>query len=103
MLQEYQRLDETALFRRSKTRQITYHTLSVSDLVASSTDACDGNVSSNVKIVSASSDEPDGRVGTLNDIVIASNCKSVQLWAERDELFAGEIQSFIGFARAAKM
>jgi hypothetical protein len=49
----------------------------VSDLVASATDDCDGNVINSVVIEKATSDEPDGGDGTLHDIVIASNCKSV--------------------------
>lgn len=62
----------------------------MSDLAASATDDCDGNVLSNVKIVSASSDEPEdapsGDDGaTKNDIVIAANCQSIKLRAERNE------------------
>jgi hypothetical protein len=58
MLQEYQRLDETALFRTS-------------DEVENAPGLGDGN--------------------TLNDIVIASGCKSVQLRAERDGTKDGRV------------
>jgi endo-1,4-beta-xylanase len=64
-----------------------YSTVSVSDLVASASDLCDPGVSLNsVVIASVSSDEPDNSAGdgnTINDIVIAPGCKSVQLRAER--------------------
>ena len=59
----------------------------VSDLVTSLSDNCDPNLGiSNVKIVSVYSDEPDDANAdgfTINDIVIAADCKSVQLRAER--------------------
>jgi uncharacterized repeat protein (TIGR01451 family) len=66
----------------------SYNTFTMSDLVASATDNCSGNVFNNVVITSVSSDEPEEAAGggdgnTLNDIVIAANCKSVQLRAER--------------------
>src|SRR6201988_691756 len=65
----------------------TYSTFNVSDLVTSVTDNCgvNGGISS-VVIVSASSDEPDDANADgsrINDIVIAADCKSVQLRAER--------------------
>lgn len=65
----------------------TYATFNVSDLVTSVTDNCgvSGGISS-VVIVSASSDEPDDANAdgqTINDIVIAADCKSLQLRAER--------------------
>jgi hypothetical protein len=64
-----------------------YSTVSVSDLVASASDLCDPSVSLNsVVIASVSSDEPENSAGdgnTINDIVIAPGCKSVQLRAER--------------------
>jgi hypothetical protein len=64
-----------------------YTTLNVNNLVASAVDNCDATVGvSSVKIASVSSDEPDNSSGdgnTINDIVIAGDCKSVQLRAER--------------------
>jgi hypothetical protein len=64
-----------------------YATVNVTDLVASASDLCDPSVNINsVVIASVSSDEPNNSVGdgsTTNDIVIAGDCKSVQLVAER--------------------
>ena len=63
-----------------------YATVNVSDLVAGVTDNCDPNLDGSVKIASVSSDEPDngGSDGnTINDIVIAGDCESVQLRKER--------------------
>src|SRR4029079_684391 len=65
----------------------TYSTFDVSDLVTSVSDNCDANIGiSSVKIVSASRDEPDDANAdgfTVNDVVIAADCNSVQLRAER--------------------
>jgi hypothetical protein len=65
-----------------------YQTINVTDLVASASDSCDSGVNlSQVFISQVTSDEAENSVGdgnTLNDIVIAANCKSVQLRAERD-------------------
>ena len=65
----------------------TYSTFDASDLVTSVSDNCDPNVGiSSVVIVKVSSDEPDDANAdgfTINDIVIANDCKSVQLRAER--------------------
>jgi hypothetical protein len=67
-----------------------YQTVKVADLVASAADTCDTGLGlSNVVIKSVSSDEPQdisggGDGNTLNDIVIAADCKSVQLRAERN-------------------
>jgi hypothetical protein len=65
-----------------------YTTINVTDLVQSVSDSCDGSVSiSNVVISKVTSDEIENGNGdgnTTNDIVIASNCKSVQLRSERD-------------------
>lgn len=74
----------------------SYRTVTIADMVASATDDCDGNVISNVVIVSVTSDEPDDAPGnadgkTTNDIVIAGDCKSVQLRAERDEKKNGRV------------
>ena len=62
----------------------------MTDLVASVTDNCDTSIGiGNVVIARVSSDEPengndDGN--TVNDIVIAADCKSVRLRRERDRL-----------------
>jgi hypothetical protein len=67
-----------------------YQTVKVADLVASAHDDCDPGVDrDDVDIPQATSDEPEDIAGggdgsTLNDIVIAPGCKSVQLRAERD-------------------
>ena len=64
-----------------------YRTINVNDLVTSVTDNCDSSIGvDDVVITSVSSDEAengnsDGN--TTNDIVIAGDCKSVQLRAER--------------------
>lgn len=66
-----------------------YQTLSVSQLVASASDGCDASVDINDVVISqATSDEledaPGGGDGnTNNDIVIAPDCKSLQLRSER--------------------
>jgi hypothetical protein len=64
-----------------------YTTIQVADLVASASDLCDPGVNINsVVIASVTSDEPENSAGdgnTVNDIVIADGCKSVQLRAER--------------------
>ncbi|MDT4952913.1 MAG: hypothetical protein QOJ02_1051 [Acidobacteriota bacterium] len=66
----------------------SYKTVNVTDLVASVTDSCDTTIAvSNVVISKVTSDETENGNGdgnTLNDIIIAANCKSVQLRAERD-------------------
>lgn len=59
-----------------------YHTIGVTDLVASASDSCDANVNLNsVVIAEVSSDEGASSSG---DILIANDCKSVQLRATRD-------------------
>jgi hypothetical protein len=64
-----------------------YSTIEVTDLVASASDLCDPSVNINsVRIAQVTSDEPDNSGGdgnTTHDIVIAADCKSVQLRAER--------------------
>jgi len=64
-----------------------YETINLSSLVASASDACDPTVDlSDVVISQATSDEAENGNGdgnTPNDIVIAPDCKSVQLRAER--------------------
>lgn len=65
----------------------TYTTFNVTDLVTSVSDNCDSGLGvGDVQIVSVASDEPDNAAGdgnTINDILIAGDCKSVQLRAER--------------------
>jgi hypothetical protein len=73
----------------------SYHTFNVTDFVASAS-GCEGDLTSSVVITSISSDEaennPLGADGnTLNDIVIAADCKSVQLRAERDGNLNGRV------------
>lgn len=63
-----------------------YHTINVSSLVTSVSDSCSSNLINSVVITSVSSDETENGNGdgnTNNDIVIAANCKSVQLRSER--------------------
>ncbi|HVF43377.1 MAG TPA: HYR domain-containing protein, partial [Pyrinomonadaceae bacterium] len=66
-----------------------YATLTMANLVASVTDSCDPSVDINDVVVSqATSDEAEDAAGngdgnTSNDIVIAPDCKSLQLRAER--------------------
>ena len=64
-----------------------YETIKVSDLVTSASDNCDASVGlGGVVISKVTSDELENSGGdgnTLNDIVIAPNCKSVQLRSER--------------------
>ena len=64
----------------------SYTTFNVTDLVSGVSDNCDSGLISSVQIVSVSSDEPDDANAdgsTINDIVIAADCKSLQLRAER--------------------
>ena len=65
-----------------------YQSFSVTDFVAGVTDSCATSLNlSSVVISQVTSDELENSGGdgnTLNDIVIAANCKSVQLRAERD-------------------
>jgi CSLREA domain-containing protein len=73
-----------------------YETFNLSDFVSGATDNCNANLLSSVVIASVTSDElednPNGGDGnTLNDIVIAPNCKSVQLRAERDGDLNGRV------------
>ena len=64
-----------------------YETVDVADLVAAVSDNCDPDVGvGGVRITKVISDEPDDGTGdgsTINDIVIAPDCGSVQLRAER--------------------
>jgi hypothetical protein len=73
-----------------------YHTFNISDFAVTASSNCDGNITNNVVIASVTSDElennPNGADGnTLNDIIIAANCKSVQLRAERDGNLDGRV------------
>lgn len=75
-----------------------YQTFNVTDFVSSATGGCDGsqNLTGSVVIQKVTSDEPEdnpsgGDGNTLNDIVIAANCKSVQLRRERDGNLNGRI------------
>lgn len=73
-----------------------YNTFNISDFVSSASSTCDSGVDVNdVKILKVSSDEPENSSGadgnTLNDIVIAPDCKSVQLRAERDGNLNGRV------------
>ena len=66
-----------------------YTTVNVTDLVASASDSCSTSLSlSSVYISKVTSDEPEningGDGNTVNDMIIAANCRSVQLRAERD-------------------
>jgi hypothetical protein len=64
-----------------------YATLQVTDFVSSVFDNCDSVGVGNVVIEQVTSDETEngnGSGNTLNDIVIASDFKSVQLRAERE-------------------
>jgi hypothetical protein len=64
-----------------------YQTFSVTNFVSSVFDNCGGISVSDVVIDHVTSDEIENGNGdgnTINDIVIASNCRSVQLRSERD-------------------
>lgn len=65
-----------------------YQTFTTANLVASVQDNCDGSIPvSSVVITKVTSDEIENGNGdgnTMNDIVIAANCKSVQLRSERE-------------------
>jgi hypothetical protein len=66
----------------------SYHTFTMANLVASVSDLCDGSVDINDVVISkVTSDEIENGNGdgnTNNDIVIAPDCKSVQLRSERE-------------------
>jgi hypothetical protein len=70
--------------------------MTVSQMVQSAISCRDGNLIDSVVIEKVTSDEADNSPGdadgiTTNDIVIAADCKSVQLRAERDETKNGRI------------
>jgi hypothetical protein len=63
-----------------------YHTYNVSDFVTAVTDNCDSLGVGDVVIQNVTSDETENGGGdgnTFNDIIIAADCKSVQVRAER--------------------
>jgi predicted outer membrane repeat protein len=74
-----------------------YRTVTMSQMVQSVSDGCSTTLGiGNVVIEKVTSDEPDDVAGdadgnTTNDIVIAADCKSVQLRAERDETKNGRV------------
>src|SRR5262245_36825075 len=74
-----------------------YRTVTMSQMVASVSDGCATGLGLNdVVIEKVTSDEPDNSPGssdgnTTNDIVIAADCKSVQLQAERDSTKNGRV------------
>jgi len=73
-----------------------YQTFNITDFVASASSSCDSSVDINdVVIQKVSSDEPENSSGadgnTVNDIVIAPDCKSVQLRRERDGNLNGRV------------
>ena len=74
-----------------------YQTFNVSDFVSSASAGCGGgDITNSVVIQKVSSDEPEdnpsgGDGNTLNDIVIAPDCKSVQLRRERDGSLNGRV------------
>ncbi|MEK6279147.1 MAG: immunoglobulin-like domain-containing protein [Acidobacteriota bacterium] len=74
-----------------------YHTFNISYFVDSVTDGCDTSLGvSSVVISGVTSDELENTSGdgnTVNDIVIAADCKSVQLRAERDGGGDGRVYS----------
>jgi len=76
-----------------------YVTVNLSQLVASASDACDPTVDINdVVIAQVTSDETENGNGdgnTLNDIVIANDCKSVQLRSERNGSGNGRVYTII--------
>jgi hypothetical protein len=73
----------------------TYHTYTAASFGATAS-GCGGDLTNSIVIVSVHSDEAEENPGggdgnTLNDIVIAANCKSVQLRAERDSNLNGRV------------
>jgi uncharacterized protein len=75
----------------------SYRTVSISDMVASAADAGDPSITiDDVVISQVTSDESENAPGsadgnTINDIVIAGDCKSVQLRAERNNGLNGRV------------
>jgi uncharacterized protein len=75
----------------------SYRTVTVSDMVTSAGDTGDPSITiDDVVIAQVTSDELENAPGstdgnTINDIVIAADCKSVQLRAERDGALDGRV------------
>ncbi|HST51887.1 MAG TPA: Ig-like domain-containing protein [Pyrinomonadaceae bacterium] len=73
----------------------SYHTFTIANFVASVSDHCDASVDINDVVISqVTSDEADtggGSGNTTHDIVIAPDCKSVQLRSERDGTGDGRV------------
>ena len=82
-----------------------YHTFPMTALVASVHDNCDGTIPvSSVVITKVTSDEIENGNGdgnTLNDIVIAADCKSVQLRSEREGSGNGRVYTIFFSVRDA--
>jgi hypothetical protein len=71
-----------------------YHTFTPANFISSVSDNCDSLSVNDVQIISATSDEVENGPGdgtTFNDIVIAADCKSIQLRAERQNNGNGRI------------
>jgi len=74
-----------------------YHTVTMRQMVASVSDGCSTSLNiNNVVIEKVTSDEPDNAPGdadgnTVNDIVIAADCRSVKLRSERDGTKNGRV------------
>jgi hypothetical protein len=74
-----------------------YHIVTMSQMVQSAGDSCTPGLGINAVVIEkVTSDEPDDAPGcsdgdTTHDIVIASDCRSVQLRAERDERRNGRV------------
>jgi FG-GAP repeat len=75
-----------------------YDIITIAQMVQSVSDDSDGNLFNNVVIEKVTSDEPDDASRkadgtTINDIVIAGDCKSVRLRSERDGKKNGRVYS----------
>src|SRR5262249_1952156 len=71
-----------------------YHTFQLTQFVTGASDNCGGVTLSDVVIEKVTSDEIENGNGdgnTVNDIVIAADCKSVQLRAERENNGDGRV------------
>ncbi len=71
-----------------------YVTISVAQMIAAITDNCDPLSYADARIVLATSDEPETGAGsgnTLNDMVIAQDCQSIDLRSERDATTNGRV------------
>ena len=73
----------------------TYRTFTAASFGATAS-GCGGDLTSSIVITSVTSDEPEDNAGgadgnTLNDILIAGDCKSVQLRKERDGGLNGRV------------